>query len=272
MKKLKILSLLLLSLVFSNCSESDGQVEYKGDNALFFNNNGQPKRVILDGSVDFVTTSLEFATVKAPASSYQVKLVYDAENSTALPGVDFDVVNDVVTVEAGVLYGAFEVKFYEATAVALGKKAIFTLESDDVNNASFDNKMEVNISLSCQLDLETFPLTYDVEVLAFGSQADTHTQTFTVVTGQENTFTVPSMWGPNFVAWATGNPAYAGQFIYPATIVIGCDNSVVVTAVAPNYTGGSGTYDPATGIIDVVITQGVFTEQFDTQCIFYPQQ
>lgn len=269
MKKLKILALLALSVVFSNCSEIDGQVEYQGENLLFFDK-AQTKKVILDGSTDFVIAPIEFATVQAPSSSYQVKLVYDAENSTALPGVDFDIVNDVVTVEAGVLYGSFDVKFYDAPAVALGKKAVFILESSDISSAAFKNKMEVNISLSCQL--EDFPLTYDVEVLAFGEQAETHTQTFTVVTGQENTFNVDSMWGVNFVAWATGDPSYEGQFVYPATIIIGCDNSVEVTAAAPNYLGGSGTYDPETGIIDVVITQGVFSSPFDTQCIFYPQQ
>lgn len=269
MKKLKILSLLVLSIVFSNCSESDGQLEYGRENLLFFDKT-QTKKVVLDGSSDFVIIPIEFATVKAPSSSYQVKLVYDAESSTALPGVDFDVVNDVVTVEAGEFYGSFDVKFYDATAVALGKKAVFILESSDIDSATFKNKMQVNVSLSCQL--ENFPLTYDVEVLAFGEQSETHTQTFTVVTGQENTYSIPSTWGLNFVAWATNNPAYAGQFPYPATIVIGCDNSVEVTAAAPNYLGGSGTYDPSTGIIDIVIKQAIFDTDFETECIFYPQQ
>ena len=271
MKKLKILSLLLLTAIFVSCDKSDGQVSYKGDNVLFFGA-GDTQKVILDGTTDFVIAPIEFATVASPKSSYQVKLVLDAEKSTAVQGVDFDIVTDVVNVEAGVLKGSFEVKFYDAPAVAEGKKAVFTLESSSLESAGFSNTLTVTMALSCQVDLTTFPLTYDVEVMAFAEQAPSHQQTFTVVTGAENTFKVNSMWGVNFVAWATGDASYEGQFVYPATIVINCDNTVDVVTTGTQFLGGSGTFDPETGIIDVVITQGVFSSPFDTQCIFYPSQ
>ncbi|MDD3004476.1 hypothetical protein [Flavobacterium sp.] len=271
MKKFKILSLLLLSVVFVNCSISDGQKSYNGDNALFFGK-GATQKVILDGSEESVTLPIEFSTVAAPKSSYEVKLVLDAENSTAVEGVDFDFVTDVVTVESGVLTGAFSVRYYDAPSVTEGKKAVFTLESATIDTAVFKNTLTVTITKSCQIDLATFPLMYDVEVYAFSEQAPSHQQTFTVVSGQENTFKVNSMWGPNFVAWATGSASYEGQFVYPANIVINCDNTVDVETTGTQFLGGSGTYDPETGIIDVVITQGVFTSPFDTQVIFYPVQ
>ena len=78
------------------------------------------------------------------------------------------------------------------------------------------------------------------------------------------------MWGPNFVAWATGNASYAGQFVYPARLIINCDNTVDVITTGTQFLGGSGTYDPVTGVIDVVIQQGLFTAPFDTNCVFYP--
>lgn len=269
MKKIKILSLLVLSLVFANCSVSDGQKEYTGENLLFFDKE-QTKKVILDGTTDFVTANIEFTTVKSPVSSYQVRLVLDTEKSTAVQGEDFDIVTDVVSVEAGVMTGSFDVKFYDATATTLGKKAVFTLQSDDLGTAAFNNTIEVTATLSCKL--EDFPLSYDVEVYAFSSQYESHSQTFNVVLGQENTYAVNSIWGPNFVAQATGNPSFSGQYVYPGTIVINCDNSVVVTAAAPNYLGGTGTYDPNSGIIEVEVGQGLFTEAFTVQCIFYPAQ
>ncbi len=272
MKSLKILSILLLSLVFSNCSDdSNGQKGYTGENYLIFNK-GDQQKMRVSPDTGFENHQLTFGTLRASSSSYQVKLVYDAVSSTAVLGVDFDIVSDVVTVEAGQVFGAFDIKVYEEPAISLGKKAYFTLESSEIENAEFNNLVEVTFYLSCQVELDVFPLEYDVEVNAFDEQAETHSQTFTVVEDSENTFRVASMWGPNFVAWATGDPSYNGQFVYPATIAINCDNTVTVTAAAPNYTGGSGTYDPETGIINVSINQGIFSSPFITQCIFYPAQ
>lgn len=271
MKKFKILSLLLLSIVFVNCSTDNGQKAYGGDNAVFFSK-GATQKVTLDGVSDDVTATIEVAAVVPSNSSYQVQLVFDAENSTAVQGVDFEIVNDVVTIEAGALTGAFQVKYFQAEGVSEGKTAVFTLQSSTVDSAVFKNKVTVSIALSCQVDLATFPLTYDVEVYAFAEQAPSHTQTFTVVSGQENTFKVASMWGVNFVAWATNDPSYEGQFLYPATLVINCDNTVDVETTGTQFLGGSGTYDPETGVIDVTITQGVFSAPFDTNVIFYPSQ
>ena len=125
MKKFKILSLLLLSIVFVNCSISDGQKAYSGENALFFNK-GVTQRVILDGVSEDLVSTIEFASVVAPTSSYQVQLVFDAENSTAVQGVDFEILNDVVTIEPGVLIGAFQInaaellKFFTSTITSVG--------------------------------------------------------------------------------------------------------------------------------------------------------
>lgn len=271
MKSLKILSILLLALVFSNCSDdSKGQKGYSGDNYLIFDQTERKMGVKPDTGVQ--DHKLTFGSLKPSSSSYQVKLVYDAASSTAIPGVDFDIVNDVITVEAGQVFGAFDVKVYENTAISAGKKAYFTLESDQYENTMYDNVVEVTFYLSCQVDLDVFPLKYDVEVFAFDEQAPNHKQTFKVVEDVENTFTVESTWGPNFVGFATGDPAYNGQFPYPATIILNCDNTVTVKAAAPNYLGGSGTYDPETGVIDVVINQGVFSSAFTTQVVFYPSE
>lgn len=272
MKKLKFLALLLISVAFVGCSESDGQLKYEGENAVFFNQPTATQKVILDGvSADAIAT-IPFGFVVPAASSSQVKLIFDAENSTAVEGVDFAIVNGLVSVEAGSLGGDFEIKYFQSPAVSTGKVAKFTLESSVVALAVFKKDIAVTMVLSCQVDLVTFPLKYDVEVSALGDQADSHVQTLTVVTGQENTFKVNSMWGVDFLAWATGDASYAGQFVYPATIVINCDNTVDVIATGTQFLGGSGTYDPGTGVIDVVIKQAIFTNPFTVNCIFYPSQ
>lgn len=272
MKKLKILSLLLVSFVFANCDMSDGQKAYEGENVVFFNTSEPTDRIVLSGSGDDVIASIPFGTVAAASESYQVSLVFDAENSTAEPGVDFEIVSDVVTVEPGVTTGSFDVKYFQTPAVAEGKVAVFKLVSSSIESAIFKNAYTVTIALSCQVDLVNFPLTYDVEVFAFNEAAPSHTQTLSVVSGQENTFSVTSMWGPNFVAWATGNASYEGQFVYPARLVLNCDGTVDVVTTGTQFLGGSGTWDAETGIIDVTIQQGVFTSPFDTQVIFYPSQ
>lgn len=270
MKNFRVLGIMFLfvAAAFTSCTDDDKGERSIDSSAIFFNQSTQ--RVILNGSDDDVLSTIDFSATLNATAPYQVTLVFDAANSTAVEGVDFEIISNVATVPAGAIGGSFQVKYLQTPAVTAGKVAKFTLQSSSVDVAVFKNVTAVTMVLSCQLDLATFPLNYEVQVYAFDQEADPHNQTLTPVAGQENTFSVPSMWGPNFVAWATGNASYAGQFVYPARLIINCDNTVDVITTGTQFLGGSGTYDPATGVIDVIIQQGLFTAPFDTNCVFYP--
>lgn len=277
MKEIKyFLSLLVISILFMGCSDDNtrGEKYYSGNQNYLSFGLGDRQRMIVKPEEGFRISKLYFGTYKNVSKDHQVKLVFDAENSEAVLGVDFEIINNVATLAKGTGLAYFEIKVFEDPAIPLGKKAIFRLESADLEDAVTRTEMIATLALSCQLDNEVFPMKYNVDVYAFGDIAPSHVQTLTPVYGaDENTYKFASAWGPFFVAWATDSPSYNNQYVYPGKLIINCDNTVTVigdSAPGNPYSGGTGTYDPDTGVIDVVINQGVFTSPFTTNCVFTP--
>jgi hypothetical protein len=109
--------------------------------------------------------------------------------------------------------------------------------------------------------------TYNVRVFAFGEEAPSHTVALVPVEGTDNQFTVVSVWGPEFVAWATGNPGFSGQFPYPATLTINNDFTLNVTGNAGYATGGSGSYASCNDVFEFTISQALFTTAFTVDIV-----
>lgn len=109
--------------------------------------------------------------------------------------------------------------------------------------------------------------TYNVRVFAFGEEAPSHTVSLVPVVGTDNQFTVVSVWGPEFVAWATGNSGFSGQFPYPATLTINNDFSLDVTGNVGYATGGSGTYASCEDTFEFTISQALFTSNFTVDIV-----
>lgn len=218
---------------------------------------------------DATSTGIIVVNVSDVSPNDRAIVVSVDPSTTALPS-EYEIVTSTLIIPANSYNGQVVVESnYDILEDGVVKKLVLKLES--VGDAVISPELfSLDIFKSCQVDLEQFPLTYNVEVYAFGEQAPSHTQTLTVLDTAENTFRATSVWGPTFVAWATNDPSYEGQFLYPANIVINCDNSVDVVTTGTQFLGGSGTYDPASGIIDVTITQGIFSTPFDTQVIFIP--
>ena len=114
--------------------------------------------------------------------------------------------------------------------------------------------------------------TYTSSVTALGSPAPSHTATLTPVSGVPNQYTIDSAWGPNLVATLTGNPAFAGQYLYAGTLTINSDYSVTITGASTSAwaTGGTGEYDPCTNVISYELTQALFTNAFTVQVVLTP--
>lgn len=104
---------------------------------------------------------------------------------------------------------------------------------------------------------------------AFGAQSPVFETTLTAE--GDNVYSVGSLWGPNWVAWATGVADYAGAFPYPGTITINPDYTVTVESEAGYALGGDGTYDPCTGTFDLSIVTSLFdssaTEEVETNTV-----
>jgi len=259
----KFLSVLVLSFAFIACKYDD-EPTFEGDSLLHFDRPEQEAFVVLNtNSADYLVT---YGVLKPVSGDHTVELVYDADKSTAVLGTDFTIVEGSDVLKSGDVLGDFKINVTEDAAAA-GKVAVFSLKSDSLPNAIFNQEVEVTFKLSCPLN--NFPLNYTVTVQAFGENAPSHQETLTPVAGSSNKFRVASSWGPNFVAWATDDSSYNNQYLYPGTITINCTTATFDSGV--NYgTGGTGTYDPDTGVIDIVIGQALFTDVFDTRCVFTP--
>lgn len=88
--------------------------------------------------------------------------------------------------------------------------------------------------------------------------------TLTPVPGEDGVYTIDTAWGMDFVAVATGDPSFVGQYVYDATFTISPDKTqVTIVGNDPTYaTGGSGTYDSCTKTFEYNLTQAVFTDPF----------
>ena len=119
------------------------------------------------------------------------------------------------------------------------------LTAVDVDGVSVgvDSESITSYRVSTPCPVETSD-NYNVDVVGPGSPPS-HSVALVPVPGVANQYTVSSTWGPNFVAAATGNPAFEGQFPYPAVISINDDLTVDVSPTAATQAGpgGSGTYD-----------------------------
>lgn len=258
-----ILPVLLLAFAVVSC-EKEGQPVFDGESLLHFDKIEQEASVKLyAGNADVKIT---FGTTKVVEGDHSAELVFDAAKSTAVLGTDFTIVKGTSTIAAGQSLGNFVINVTE-TAAKAGKIAVFTLKSSTLKNAIFNQEVVVKFTMNCPLT--NFPLTYNVDVYAFDEDAPSHTQTFVPVAGTDNQFEVASAWGPNFVAWATGNAGYAGQYLYSGVLTIKCDQA----SFKGNdtwATGGTGTYNTVTGVIVLNLNQGLFSTPFVTQCTFSP--
>ena len=90
-----------------------------------------------------------------------------------------------------------------------------------------------------------------------------------------------SAWGTNFVAEATGNPAFEDQFIYQANLTLNPDFTVTITGVGDDAGALPGSvanedatngneFDLETGEITYTLSQGLFANPFVVDVILTP--
>lgn len=126
----------------------------------------------------------------------------------------------------------------------------------------------LTISFGCEIDI---PLTYAAESFIGANLVTSFTMELTE--GEEDgEFFVESLWGPDFVADATGNPDFSGQFVYPGSFIILCDDTIEIVGPGSNgLSGGEGTIDPETNEMEFVLNQGLFTQDFQVIVVLTPQ-
>lgn len=270
MKKfLKTATLFCFLGLLSSCGDED-QVIYSDDNGFAL--------------VGLTTNSAKLPVYEDPARKdfYEIevgvtnRVGYDrvigidiVEDLTTATDAMYDIDEATLVIPANSFVGKIKVKgFFDPLAAGEVQLVIDIASVQDANTID-PLKQRFFLKLFQGCDFLNFPLTYDVDVYAFGDQAPSHVVTFNAVADEMNTYRILSSWGPNFVAWAANYPPYANAYLNPGTLSINCDFSVDFTG---SYSTGTGFYDEATGVINIVINQNLFTSPFNTELVFIPQE
>ncbi|NML58011.1 hypothetical protein [Chryseobacterium cheonjiense] len=159
MKKIAFLILAFFVFALNSCKD-DAEV-YEGQPYLHFNKGTRGEAVVTQGTGS-TTVNIDFGTVSALEGSAQVKLVVDTSVSNAVEGVDFQIVNQNTTVNAGQIEGKFQVKLLEAGATVAPKVIVFKLQSSSIPNATFDQTYILQYTKACPFNITPFSGTYKV--------------------------------------------------------------------------------------------------------------
>lgn len=140
--------------LLSSCDKTE-EVIYEGPALLQFSGESGKKTVEL-GQVT-AEALIPFGTHTPVSVASEVKLIFDAAKSTAVPGVDFTLVNGGVEVlNAGQSYGNFKVNILESGATPVPKIAVFHLSSEALQFApasgAFAQEFTLTMSLRCSVN------------------------------------------------------------------------------------------------------------------------
>ena len=163
MRNFKLLSLLLLSVIFVNC-EKENEKTYDGKALLTFANKTEAIDV-LAGSGSRDLEIIFGSLVPSAGSTVTISAVPLDATDTAIPallGVDYTIAASTITLN-GDLRSKFVVKFLESGAIQAGKKVVFKLSSPGVENAKFNETVAVIVRLSCPVLATQFAGNYLIQ-------------------------------------------------------------------------------------------------------------
>jgi len=210
MKKIKLLSLLalLVAATFTSCTDDDKGIRVYGGDALLNFHNGVSREVFVFSGTGFTEIDIDYGVVKAVQGDNTVTLTVDTETSTAVEGVDFEIVDGTDELTDGEITGQFKVKFLEGGAVQAGKTVNFKLSSATLESAVFNNTYSVKVSLSCPIN--TFVGDFDATSWWLGNSTHTVVEGAAANTIQINDFWSDNAAAPNFIL--SYNDAYVVTF------------------------------------------------------------
>ncbi len=141
-----------LSLFMFSCEKTDDPI-YEGESYLQFNKAASGVKTVESGQVT-ADAKIEYGVLNAVSGDHQVNLVYDAAASTAVPGVDFTLVDGGVDqLTSGQTTGEFTVKVLESGASPVPKVAVFHLSSPTLPVAAFGKDYALTMSLKCPVSV-----------------------------------------------------------------------------------------------------------------------
>lgn len=214
------------------------------------------------------TTEILVSVADAVNTDRTIVLSIDPESSAL--DTDYEIVSSSLVIPANSYEGKIIV-IGNADAFASGEKRELILKLESVGEAYVSKKpFTLSIFRSCPLDLGSIGTNFIGTTSIEGDIVTEFVPVITQSTTNPNVFTFNSLWGPNFVADATGNPAYANQYLYPGVITINSDFSLTVTTTAGYGSTSSGTYDPCENTFSYNLNQGLFTGSWTADVVLVP--
>lgn len=167
MKKIILSLFVLSSFVFTSCDHDTGDVKFNGDSLLHFPGESQ--------SIAFVLTTDEskvfdvpFGVVKRVSGTHTVSLVVDAENSDAVQGVDYEIVNNSVQLTDGDILSNFEIRVFGAPITEEGKIVRFKLQSETLPTAIFRDTYTLILKEECSTNFTLWFGNLNIEDVGYG--------------------------------------------------------------------------------------------------------
>ncbi|NIF05464.1 hypothetical protein F3J23_08425 [Chryseobacterium sp. Tr-659] len=139
------------SIIGTACSPSE-EMNYHGDAFVHFITNSDQAFVFKDQ--DYNDYDLDFGTVQNVDGDPNAELVFNPTNSTAVKGVDFEILNGGKgIIQNGTARGVFKVRIFRASALETGKIANFTIKSSTLQNNLDYQAFQLKMSLTCSMSV-----------------------------------------------------------------------------------------------------------------------
>lgn len=262
MKNLKIILVALAFIGLSSCGDEDN-VTYSGDAYAQFQvasastgEDGEPITVDVSlatgENTSGETINFDLQILSGDASRFTIE---PSNGSLTIPAGEFVGQIVVTPIDNDVLDGDVELQITLTDSGSL---------PGGINGA--DERSVAMLTIGDNDCIPPLPTLYNVDVFAFGFQAPSHEVEFVPVPGTSNQWTITSSWGPEFVAWATGNPGFSGAFPYSGTLTLNCDFTVDFIGDDSWGTGGTGTFN-GTDTFELTLTQALFTSDFTVDIV-----
>jgi hypothetical protein len=269
MKKhfLKFTALLFVVASLTSCEED--QVVYSGtsgDASLAAFRSPSGSLAVIEGEASETTITVDVST----ASDVERTIAVSIDPASTALANQYNIVASTLVIPANSYNGYIKVTG-NIENLAPSEHYTLILNLDTLGDSYVEpskNRFQLDIFQSCPYDLADVGTSFTGAPYAFDEFAPEFVPTITQSATDPSLFTFSSLWGPNFVSWATGNPAYDGQYVYPGTIQINPDLSLTITGGAGYATGGTGTYDPCTNSFSMTLNQELFSDPFTVDVVF----
>jgi len=158
MKKLNILLAIVLVAIGLSCDDNNIGL-YKGPSQIHFLE--QSGSIIVNNTNPVYT--IQVGISKAIETDQNYEVIIDTENSTAVEGVAFELLNNTVHIPAGAVLGEIQIKGLFSGAQPDGELLRVQLKGiNGSETAAFNNSFDLNLFKFCDFDRDAFVGTYQV--------------------------------------------------------------------------------------------------------------